>query len=141
MRCVTCCGTVTWMQMRQGVVHRGKILFDECFSALAVGFADCLLDLVDRLFARQHSADREEAGLHDRVDAVAHSRIASHRVAVNHKKLQLFVDDCLLHRSRQVIPDVVRPKRRVEQKCRARLRRGENVHALQKLRTGGRPRS
>ena len=46
---------------------------------LAVGLLDRLLDLRDRLLARQHAGDREEAGLHDRVDAAAHARVARHR--------------------------------------------------------------
>ena len=61
------------------------------------------------------------------------SRIASHRITINDEKLQLLLDDRLLDRPRQVIPDLIRAKRRIQQERGTRLRRSENVHALQKL--------
>ena len=51
---------------------------------------------------------REEAGLHDGVDAAAHARLAGHLVGVDHEEPEPLLDDLLLHLARQVVPDLVR---------------------------------
>jgi hypothetical protein len=90
------------MQMGQRRIDRGKVLLDDRIATLAIGLLDGLLDLFDRLFARQHAADGEEAGLHDRVDPVAHSGSAGNRISVNHIELELLLEDRLLRLPRQV---------------------------------------
>ena len=65
----TAAGSFTFSRCASAVIHRCIILFDHRLAALAIGLVDGLLDLRDRLLARQHAADGEEAGLHDGVDA------------------------------------------------------------------------
>ncbi len=115
-------GHLDFVQVFQGVIDRGQVHLDDRFTFAAVGLADRLLDLLDRLIARQHAGDGEEADLHDRVDAAAHPGVARHSVGVDHVEFQLFVDDLLLDRARQLIPDLIRAKGRVEQEGAARLR-------------------
>ncbi len=105
-----------FLEVRQGVVHGGEVLLDDLFTLLAVGLLDCLFDLLDGLIARQHAGNREEAGLHDRIHAGAHTRVFSDLIAVNHVELELLINDLLLHRPRDFIPHFIRPERAVEKK-------------------------
>ncbi len=54
-------------------VHRGEVLPHHRLAALPVRLLDGFLDCSDGFLARQDAADGEEAGLHDRVDPVAHA--------------------------------------------------------------------
>jgi hypothetical protein len=85
-----------FFEMRQRVVHGGKVLLNHRFAALAVGLLDRFLDLRDGFVARQHAADGEEAGLHDGVDARAHAGFARHLVAVDHVELDLLAQHLFL---------------------------------------------
>ena len=122
-RAVACAGHLHLVQVGQRLVDRGEVPLDDLLALLAVGLLDRLLDLGDGLLARQHAGDGEEAGLHDRVDAPAHAGVLGDLVGVDHVELQLLVDDLLLHLARQVVPDLVRAVRGVQQEHRARLRR------------------
>jgi hypothetical protein len=82
-------GHLDLVQVGQGCVHRGVVQLDDLFALHAVGLLDRLLDLGDGLVARQHAGDREEAGLHDGVDAPAHPGVAGHAVGVDHVDLEL----------------------------------------------------
>ncbi len=121
------------MQTRKRVVHCREVLIDHRIAPLAIRLANRFLDCLDRLLPREHAADREEAGLHDRVDSASHPRIASHRITVDHVELQVFVDDRLLHASWQVVPHFVRAKRRIQQERRTGLRCRQHVRPLQEL--------
>ena len=112
-------------------VHGGVVLPNHRFAALAVSLVNRLLDLRDRFLARQDAGDREEAGLHDRVDALAHAGVLGDLVAVDHIELQLFLDDLLLHFSREVVPDLARAERAVEQERSADIGRAQHVQALE----------
>ena len=85
----------------------------------------------DRFVRRQDAADREEAGLHDGVDAAAHAGLFSHGVAVHHVELQLLFDDLLLDGAREMVPNLVRAVKRIQQERCARPRGPEHVHALE----------
>jgi hypothetical protein len=45
----------------------------------------------------------------------------------------LLIDDLLLYLARQMVPGFTRAVRAVQQKCRVRLRRGEHVNPIEKL--------
>ena len=77
--------------------------------------------------------NREEARLHDGVDARAHAGFLRDRIGVDDVEPQLLLDDLLLHVERQLVPDRRRRERRVQQKHRRRLRRLEHVVPLEKL--------
>jgi hypothetical protein len=68
-------------------IDGGEVLLHHRVAALAVGLLDGLLDLLDGLVGGKHAADGEEAGLHDGVEAVAHSGVARHGVAVDDVEL------------------------------------------------------
>ena len=85
-------------------IHRLEVFLNHRLAALAVGFLNGLFDRFNGIFTRQNSADGEEAGLHDGVDAIAHAGIARHFVAVDHKKSQVFLDDLILDLAWKMIP-------------------------------------
>ena len=60
---------------------------------------------------------------------------------VDDEEAQLLVDDLLLHRARQLVPDLVGAVGAVEQERGPRRRQPQHVLPLQKARTGGRRRS
>ena len=96
------------VQVSQRSIDCVEVLLHDRFAALAVGLLDGLLDLLDGLFARQHSADGEEAGLHDGVDARAHTGFARHRVSIDHVELDLLADDLFLRRLGRLAPRLLR---------------------------------
>ena len=92
------------------------------------------LDLRDRLIARQHTADREEAGLHDRVDAIAHADcLCATAIRVDRIDLDLLGDNCFLDRARQLVPNLFRFVRTVQQERRAIFGRIENLVTLEEI--------
>src|SRR6185436_11392423 len=104
----------------QGTIDGREVLLYDSGAALAVRLLDRLLDLNDRLLAWQDAADREETGLHDRVHAVRHAGGLGHLVAIDHEQPELLRDDRLLDRAWQMVPDVTRAVRAVQQHGRAR---------------------
>ncbi len=82
--------------MAEGRIHRREVFLHHAFAAPAVGLLDRVLDSGDGFFARQHAADREEAGLHDRVDVIRHAQITRHLMRVNHIEAQPLVEDVSL---------------------------------------------
>ena len=80
---------------------------------------------------RQHPADREEAGLHDGIDAAAHPRLARHLVRIDDEKAQLAVEDLLLHLARQMIPHLLGRIRRVEKERRTAIGRRQHIHPFE----------
>lgn len=74
-----------------------------------------LLDVADGLICGNHAGQLEEAGLHDHVDAAAHARLAGHGECVDRVKLDILVQDLLLHAGGQRVPHLVRRMRAVHQ--------------------------
>ena len=114
-------------------VHGLEVAPDDFRAALAVGLLDRVLDLRDRLFARQDAGDREEAGLHDRVDAAAHAGVAGHGGRVDGVEADALLDHLLLHLARQMVPDLAGLVGRVQQENRPLRRVLEHVEAFQEL--------
>ena len=95
--------------MRECVIYRLKFpAYHATRSHLAVGLLDRLLDLGDRLLARQYARDCKVAGLHDRVDAAAHAGFLGHSVSVDGEEADFFLDHLLLQLARQALPHAVR---------------------------------
>src|ERR1051326_9574147 len=84
------------MQVGQGVIDDFTISSHDFRSTLSVGLLDRLLDVLNRFVTRQYPADAKKAGLHDRVDAAAHSDLFGQRVSVDGKETDLFCDDLFL---------------------------------------------
>src|SRR6266480_1641645 len=118
-------------QMRQSLVHRIKILFEDSLAAVAIGLFDSLLDGGDRVGGRQDAADGEEAGLHDGVDAAPHACVASYSVGVDDENTQPFLDYLPLEFPGQVIPHFGGCKRYIQQHARSRNGLRQHIHAFQ----------
>ena len=118
-------------QMRQSLVDRIKIPFEDGFTAVAIGLFNGLLDGRDRFNARQDTADGEEAGLHDGVDAAAHAGITGYGVGVDDENPQAFLDDLLLEFPGQVIPHFGGSKRHIKQYVGPRNCPRQHVHAFE----------
>src|SRR6266571_4625990 len=95
---VTCCTKSGAMGETTGA--RARVLV-----AFAIRFPDGLLYFLDCLFARQDSADSEEAGLHDRIDAIAELFFFCDCVSIDRIQLNAFSDNGLLHCLGQMIPN------------------------------------
>jgi len=119
------------VEVAQGGVHGGEVLLHDAGAALAVGLLDGVLDGFDGFLARQHTADGEETGLHDGVDAATHAGFLGHLVTVDDVKLQLLVDDLLLNQAGQVVPNVVGAVDAVQQEGGAVLGGPQHVDALE----------
>jgi hypothetical protein len=94
----SCCGragTGDLEEVGDGVVHRPDVHLHDLLALLAVGLADGVLDGLDRFLAGQNAGHREEAGLHDGVDAAAHAGLAGHLGGVDRVDLRLLVDQRL----------------------------------------------
>ena len=106
---VQLCGPppTTSCRLRQRVVHGLQIHLDDFIALFAVGFLDGIFDRVNRLVLRQHAGEREEADLHDGVDASAHAAFARDLGGVDDVELRLLREQRLLHRRRQRGPDFV----------------------------------
>ena len=119
--------------MGEGLVHHLAVAAHHLRAALAVGLLDRLLDVRDRLLARQDAGDAEEAGLHDGVDAAAHPHLLGQRVGVDREEADLLLDHLLLQLAGQAIPDRVRGAGRVQQEDRARSGVLEHVDLVHEL--------
>ena len=141
-------------QIRQRRVHRSEILADHVVALRLVAGDDRLLDARDRLLARQHAGDREEARLQHGVDPSAQAGVARDLGGVDHVKAELPVQDLLLHRARQPVPYRFGSMRRVEQEGPTldgeaqhvdpvqdgRLMTGDELGRLQQIRRADRSR-
>ena len=96
---VTRSGHDQLVQLLQGAVDRGEVAVDHLRAAAAVAAHDGIADRGDRLLRREDAGEREEAGLHHGVDAVAQADLAGDAVRVDHVDAQLFVQDRLLRRA------------------------------------------
>jgi hypothetical protein len=121
------------VEMGERLIHHGAVPPHDLGSPLAVRLLDALLDLRDGFIHRQQAGDREEAGLHDRVDPRAHAAALRQVERVDREETDLPVEDLLLHLPRQAVPHLVRCERRVEQECRARRRMLEHVDLVHEL--------
>ena len=121
-------------QVDQGVVHRLEVLAHHFLALAGVGLLDRILDFLNRLVARQHLGNGEEAGLHDGVDARTHAIVAGHLLGIDAVDLQLSGDNLFLHRARHTIPGIFRFMRAgVEQHHRARRGPLKHIAAIEEV--------
>jgi hypothetical protein len=85
-------------------IYGREVLPNNRFPSFAVALADELFDLLERFFARQHAAQREETRLHNRIDAIAELRLPRHASRVDNEYFQPLIDDRLLNRTRELVP-------------------------------------
>ena len=109
-------------------VHRREILGDHRL-ALCEPYVLRIDSLMCRSpLARQHAGDGEEAGLQHGVGARPEPDLLGDLAGVDDEKAQLLVDDLLLHRARQMVPDLVGADAALEQEGGAG--RGEAQHVV-----------
>ena len=108
-------GGVHPVQVFQRGVHGGDVLVHHFLPLLGVGLGDGFLDVADGFISGNHAGQLEEAGLHDHVDAAAHARFPGHGEGVNRVKLEVLVQNLLLHAGGQRVPQLVRGVRAVHQ--------------------------
>lgn len=126
-------GRLEARERRQGGVHGGHVALHDLVALLAVALGDRLLDQLDRGVLGEHSGQGEEAHLHHGVDAAAEAGVPRQGARVDHRALELLVDDRLLYLPRQVSPELVLGVRAVQQERRAFACGGEDVVALEQL--------
>jgi hypothetical protein len=88
--------SVTWPSRSDRQVDGGEVAIDDRLAALGVGLLRELLDARDRLGRGQHAGEMEEAGLHDRVDAVAHADFFGDGEGIDDPQVDRLVDELLL---------------------------------------------
>ena len=86
-----------------------------------------------RLVAGEHTGEGEEAGLHDGVDPPAHPGGLGNLHRVDDVELQLLLQHRLLELARQLVPQLVRGIRRVDQHHRSGRRQLEHVQPVDEL--------
>ncbi len=124
-------GNLDPVQALERAVDRGLVALDDLGAAPAVGLGDRRLDPLDRLLARQHARDGEEARLQDDVDPPCETDLARDPAGVDHVHLDVLGEDLLLHRARERVPHLAGRLRAVEQQRRAVGRAAEHVGAVE----------
>ena len=109
------------MQVSQRGINRGKVFLNDGIAFFGIGFLNRVLNLLNSFVFRQNVGNREEAGLHDGVDALAHTGFASNLYRIDGVELKLFGNDFFLNLNRQVIPYFVGRIRCVQQEGCARF--------------------
>ena len=95
------------MQSGERLVDRHLVSLDHVGAAAAVGLGDRVLDPRDRILARQHAGDGEEARLQHDVDPARQARLAGDPAGVDDVEIDALGEDLLLDRARQRVPDLV----------------------------------
>ncbi len=90
-------GHFDFNHMLKRTVYSRIVLLDNSIAAFAVGFFDRFLDLFNRLFFGQNAADGEEAGLHNRINALAHVGLLGNFIGIDAVELQFLLDQGFLH--------------------------------------------
>ncbi len=111
-------------------LRRPHIHLDNGAPLVAVAVLDRQLDHLVGLGLRQHAGDGEEGRLHDGIDAPAQPERARQIVGVDDVERRLLVDQGLLDLARQVVPNLVRRERAVEQKGSPRTQVVEHLETL-----------
>src|SRR2546428_8531364 len=84
------------IQMGQCFIDSTEVFLYDCFTTFAIGLLDALFDAFNGLFSRQDTADGEETGLHDGINAPTHTYAAGNLVSIDDIKLELFLSNLLL---------------------------------------------
>ena len=86
------------MQVIKRGIYGLEVELNNFSTLFGIGFLNGCFDIGNGLISRQYAGEGKEAGLHDGVDAPAHTRIAGNGRGINHIKSDLFFDNILLNR-------------------------------------------
>jgi len=120
------------LQRGDGAVDGREVALHHRASAAAVGRLDGGLDLRDRIGARNHARQIEEAGLHHGVDAFTQAGSVCDGSGVDHPDRQLTLDDQIADLGGQLVPGAVAVGR-VEQHGGTGLGQIESAHLEKQL--------
>ena len=132
-RAVGCSRDLDFVHLLERTVDRSEVALDDDAATAGVRLLDVLLDEADRLIARQHARQHEEARLHDGVDARTEADLASDAAGVDDVDLQRLVDDLLLHFARQALPHCIGRVRAVDEHGRTVRGSVEHRHPLKQV--------
>ncbi len=76
-------------QVSQGIVHRREVARHHLGPLAGITLLYALLDQRNRLVPWQHPGQREEAGLHYGVDAIAHAVLLGHPIPIDAVELDI----------------------------------------------------
>ena len=102
----------------EGAVDGREVAGDDRLAALGVGLDHRVLDARRGFVGGQHARQAEEAGLHDRVDAITHAHLVGHGEGIDDPEIDPLLHQRAAHVAGQAVPDLVGAVRRVEQKGR-----------------------
>ena len=103
------------MQVRKGIFNSLYILVNHFVTFFAVGLSDGGFNFFYSFFTGKHTGNGEKAGLHDGVDALAHTTCVCNLVGINGIELCLFADQMLLNNFREFFPEFFRCIMRIQQ--------------------------
>lgn len=106
------------MEVGQGVIHRREVALDHFGPLAGIALLDALLDQRDRFVPWQDASQREEAGLHDGVDAIAHTVALGHPIAIDAVEADIEGTDAGAQPLGQLGPDPLRLIGSIEQQGR-----------------------
>src|SRR5438445_300171 len=86
------------VQVCQRLINCLVIPLHHCLTAFTVGLLNTLFDLCDSLFLGKDTTDREEAGLHNCIDASSHTSVTGYLLCVYHIEAQSLVKKRVLRR-------------------------------------------
>ncbi len=119
------------MHALHGPIHRRLVALDHLGAAPAVRLADGRLDPLDRLLARKHARDREEARLQHDVDPAREADLAGDPARVDRVQLDALREDLVLDRAGQRVPHLVGRVRAVQEQRRAVRGAAEDVDTVE----------
>src|SRR6266571_8744393 len=85
------------IQVCQRLIDCLEIPLYHCLTAFAVSLLNTLFDLIDSFFLGKDTTDREEAGLHNCIDASSHTSVTGYLLCVYHIEAQSLVENLLLY--------------------------------------------
>ena len=119
------------VEFRDRIVDGGKVAAHHFVAALAPGGCCGFFHACERVINGQHVAQREEAGLHDRVDPASEAVFLGEAVGVDHEQAAATLDEQLLCFVGQCRPHLVRRARSVQEHRCSMVGAGEHVETIE----------
>ena len=102
------------MQIGESIIYRLYVLVNNVITFFAIRLPDGGLDFFYSFFTGKHTGYGKKAGLHNRVDALAHAARMGYFIGIYGIKLCLLVDQVLLNNFWEFAPEFRRRIGRVQ---------------------------